>query len=50
MGQVEGLPVNLSLAGGAWSERTLIRLAFAFEQASRARFAPAFARSATLSA
>jgi amidase len=50
MGQVEGLPVNLSLAGGAWSEPTLIRLAFAFEQASRARFAPAFARSATLSA
>jgi amidase len=50
MGQVAGLPVNLSLAGGAWSEPTLIRLAFAFEQASRARFAPAFARSATLSA
>jgi amidase len=50
MGQVAGLPVNLSFAGGAWSEPTLIRLAYAFEQATRARFAPAFARSAALSA
>jgi amidase len=46
MGQVAGLPVNISFAGAAWSEPTLIRLAFAFEQATRARFAPAFARTA----
>ena len=45
MGQVAGLPVNLSFAGRAWSEPTLIRLAFAFEQATQARFAPTFART-----
>jgi len=50
MGQVAGLPVNLSFAGAAWSEPTLIRLAFAFEQAARARFAPTFARSAAVAA
>ena len=50
MGQVAGLPVNLSFAGAAWSEPTLVRLAFAFEQATRARVAPAFARSAALGA
>jgi amidase len=50
MGQVAGLPVNLSFAGAAWSEPTLIRLAYAFEQATRARFAPAFARSASVAA
>lgn len=50
MGEVAGLPVNLSIAGAAWSEPTLIRLAFAFEQAAQARIVPAFARSAPLSA
>jgi len=50
MGQVAGLPVNLSFAGAAWTEPALIRLAFAFEQATRARLVPAFARSAQLSA
>lgn len=48
MGHVAGLPVNLSFAGGAWSEPVLIRLAYAFEQATRARFAPGLARSALL--
>ena len=50
MGQVAGLPVNLSFAGAAWSEPVLIRLAYAFEQATRARFAPALARGAAQSA
>ncbi len=50
MGQVAGLPVNISFAGPAWSEPLLIRIAYAFEQATQARFAPAFARSALLSA
>jgi amidase len=49
MGQVAGLPVNLSFAGAAWSEPTLISLAYAFEQATKARVAPAFARSAAMS-
>lgn len=37
-----GLPVNISFIGRAFSEPTLIRLAFAFEQATRVRRAPQF--------
>lgn len=36
-----GLPMNLSFIGGAFSEPTLIRLAYAFEQATNARLRPA---------
>jgi len=42
---VQGLPVGISFVGGAWSEATLIRLAYAYEQASRQRQAPTFART-----
>jgi amidase len=45
MGHVAGLPVGLSFVGGAWSEPTLFRLAYAFEQATHHRRAPGFARS-----
>ncbi|MEO8738808.1 MAG: amidase [Casimicrobiaceae bacterium] len=45
-GLVQGLPVGISFVGGAWSESTLIRLAYAYEQASRRRQAPTFARTA----
>jgi amidase len=41
-GYVFGLPVGISFIGGAWSEPTLIRLAFAFEQATRHRRPPRF--------
>ena len=41
-GQVFGLPVGLSFFAGAWSEGALIRLAYAFEQATLARRAPRF--------
>jgi amidase len=44
MGMVGGLPVGLSFLGGAWSERTLIGLAYAFEQASRPLPAPRLSR------
>jgi amidase len=44
-GQVFGLPCGISFVGSAWSEATLIRLAYAFEQATRHRRAPTFARS-----
>ena len=44
-GMVLGLPVGISFVGGAWSESTLIRLAYAYEQASRQRHAPTFART-----
>jgi amidase len=46
MGLVQGLPVGLSFVGRAWSEPTLLKLAYAYEQASKARRAPTFATSA----
>jgi amidase len=41
-GFVHGLPVGISFMGGAFTEPTLIRLAYAFEQASQVRQAPQF--------
>ncbi len=41
-GFVHGLPVGISFFGRAWSEPTLIKLAFAFEQATKHRKAPEF--------
>jgi amidase len=45
MGQVEGLPVGLSLIGPAWSEALLLSLGFAFESATHARRPPSYART-----
>ncbi len=42
MGFVSGLPVGVSFFGRAWSEPTLIRIAYAFEQATQHRRAPSF--------
>jgi amidase len=42
MGQVWGLPVGLSLVGGAYQEGRLLGLGYAFEQATRHRVAPKF--------
>jgi amidase len=39
-GFVHGLPVGISFFGTAWSEPVLLRLAFAFEQAAKARRPP----------
>jgi len=44
-GYVFGLPVGISFFGGAWSEPKLIKYAYAFEQATRARQAPRFLRT-----
>jgi amidase len=41
-GFISGLPVGISFFGRAWSEPTLIRLAFALEQTIKARQAPRF--------
>ncbi|HEV8237064.1 MAG TPA: amidase [Gemmatimonadaceae bacterium] len=42
VGLVQGLPVGLSFVGRAWSEPTLLKLAYAYEQASKARRPPTF--------
>ncbi len=47
-GYIFGLPVGISFFGRAWSEPTLIRLAYAYERASRHRRAPAFLPTADL--
>lgn len=41
-GDVHGLPVGVSFFGAAWSEPTLIRIAWAFEQAAPHRRPPRF--------
>ena len=41
-GHIEGLPVGVSFFGAAWSEPTLIRIAWAFEQAAPHRRPPRF--------
>jgi amidase len=48
MGFVRGLPIGLSFFGRAWSEPTLLKLGFAFEQATRVRRNPTFSSSADL--
>lgn len=41
-GYVQGLPVGISFFGRAWSEPTLVKLAYAYEQATQHRKAPGF--------
>jgi amidase len=48
-GYFRGLPVGVSFIGRAWSEPTLIRTAYAYEQATRHRRPPTFPASADIS-
>jgi amidase len=48
-GYFRGLPVGVSFFGRAWSEPTLIKLAYAYEQATKHRKPPAFAPTADVS-
>jgi len=50
MGYVFGLPVNISFFSTAWSEPTLIRIAYAFEQLTQHRQAPRFLQTVNLNA
>ena len=45
-GYVRGLPIGISFFGRAWSEPTLIKLAYAYEQATRHRRPPTCAATA----
>lgn len=47
-GLYAGLPVGVNFLGGAFSEETLIRLAYGYEQASQARRPPTYAAPGVL--
>ena len=47
-GLVHGLPVGISFFGRAWSEPVLLRIGYAFEQATKARSVPKFYSEARL--
>jgi amidase len=49
-GHVHGLPVGLSFVGAAYSEASLIRMAYAYEQATLHRRAPQFPASVSFAA
>jgi amidase len=48
MGYVAGLPVGLSFVGRPWSEAALIKFAYAYEQATKARRSPRYLPTAAI--
>lgn len=49
-GYVQGLPVGVNFFGRAWSESTLLRIAYAYEQATKHRVEPTLPSSLELGA
>ena len=47
-GLIAGLPIGISFMGRAWSEATLIKIAYAYEQATKHRKPPKLAPSLSL--
>jgi amidase len=47
-GMIYGLPLGITFMGGAWSEPVLLRLAYAYEQATRLRIPPGYVPTAEL--
>jgi amidase len=49
-GFIFGLPVGISFIGRAWSEGTLVKLAYSFEQATKVRKPPKYLATVDLKA
>jgi amidase len=49
-GFVQGLPCGISFVGAAWSDAKIIGMVYAFEQASKARRAPTYAKTVNVKA